>query len=136
MQPAPWQIPVAARETEAVTTGVREIGRHRQKFYKRFQEDKTLRLPGSERKAALCPPVPELAAEDEHVAAERIGADDLLCLRRQAVEAGAQIDRLASEKDLRSRRRGQSSGPPQCRQDPLQRLFVEATIDAHPNPVR
>jgi hypothetical protein len=42
MQPAPWQIPVAALETEAVTTGVREIGRQRPKFYKRFQEDKTL----------------------------------------------------------------------------------------------
>jgi len=46
MQSAPWQIPVAALETEAVTTGVREIVGHRPKFYKRFQEDKTLRLPG------------------------------------------------------------------------------------------
>src|SRR5690349_2824556 len=52
-----------------------------------------------------------LAAEDEDVAAERIGADDLLCLRRQAVEAGAQIDRLASEKDLRSRRQGNHPHP-------------------------
>ena len=46
MQSAPWQIPVAALETEAVTTGVREIVGRRPKFYKRFQEDKTLRLPG------------------------------------------------------------------------------------------
>jgi hypothetical protein len=46
MQSAPWQIPVAAPETEAVTTGVREIVGRRPKFYKRFQEDKTLRLPG------------------------------------------------------------------------------------------
>jgi hypothetical protein len=46
MQSAPWQIPVAALETEAVTTGVREIVGPRPKFYKRFQEDKTLRLPG------------------------------------------------------------------------------------------
>ena len=52
-----------------------------------------------------------LAAEDEDVAAERIGADDLLCLRRQAVKAGAQIDRLASEKDLRSRRQSNHPGP-------------------------
>ena len=37
------------------------------------------------------------AAKDEHVAAERIGADDLLHLGRQAVEPGTQIDRLASE---------------------------------------
>src|SRR5438105_1230707 len=44
------------------------------------------------------------AAKDEHVAAERIGADDLLHLGRQAVEPGTQIDRLASEKDLCSRR--------------------------------
>ena len=46
MQSAPWQIPVAALETEVVTTGVREIVGRRPKFYKRFQEDKTLRLPG------------------------------------------------------------------------------------------
>src|ERR1700756_158164 len=51
-----------------------------------------------------------LAAEDEDVAAERIGADDLRCLRRQAVKAGAQIDRLGGEKDLRSRRRGHPPG--------------------------
>jgi hypothetical protein len=55
--------------------------------------------------------VPALAAEDEDMAAERIGADDLLCLRRQAVKAGAQIDRLASEKDLRSRRQGNHPDP-------------------------
>ena len=36
MPSAPWQIPVAALETEAVKTGAREIGR-RPKFYKRFQ---------------------------------------------------------------------------------------------------
>jgi hypothetical protein len=46
MQSAPWQIPVAALETEAVTTGIREIVGRRPKFYKRFQEDNTLRLPG------------------------------------------------------------------------------------------
>jgi DNA invertase Pin-like site-specific DNA recombinase len=46
MQSAPWQIPVAALETEAVKTGAREIAGRRPKFYKRFQEDKTLRLPG------------------------------------------------------------------------------------------
>jgi hypothetical protein len=46
MPSAPWQIPVAALETEAVHRGVREIVGCRPKFYKRFQEDKTLRLPG------------------------------------------------------------------------------------------
>jgi hypothetical protein len=40
MQSAPWQIPVAALQTEAVKTGAREIVGHRLKFYKRFQEDK------------------------------------------------------------------------------------------------
>jgi hypothetical protein len=45
MQSAPWQIPVAALETEAVKTGAREIAGRRPKFYKRFQEDKTLWLP-------------------------------------------------------------------------------------------
>jgi hypothetical protein len=45
MQSAPWQIPVAALDTEVVKTGVREITGRRPKFYKRFQEDKTLWLP-------------------------------------------------------------------------------------------
>ena len=45
MQSAPWQIPVAALDTEAVKTGAREIAGRRPKFYKRFQEDKTLWLP-------------------------------------------------------------------------------------------
>jgi hypothetical protein len=40
MQSAPWQIPLAALQTEAVKTGAREIVGHRLKFYKRFQEDK------------------------------------------------------------------------------------------------
>jgi len=46
MPSAPWQIPAAALQTEPVRTGVREIVGRRPKFYKRFQEDKTLRLPG------------------------------------------------------------------------------------------
>jgi hypothetical protein len=46
MPSAPWQIPVAVLDTEAVKTGIREIVGRRPKFYKRFQEDKTLRLPG------------------------------------------------------------------------------------------
>ena len=46
MQSAPWQIPVAALDTEAVTIGVREIVGRRPKFYKRFQDDKTLLNPG------------------------------------------------------------------------------------------
>lgn len=46
MQSATWQIPVAALETEAVKIGVREIVGRRPKYYKRYQEDKTLKLPG------------------------------------------------------------------------------------------
>jgi hypothetical protein len=46
MASAPWQIPVAALDTEAVKTGVREIVGRRPKFYQRFQQDKTLWLPG------------------------------------------------------------------------------------------
>jgi hypothetical protein len=46
MQSAPWQIPVAALDTEVVKTGVREIVGRRPKFYKRFHDDKTLPLPG------------------------------------------------------------------------------------------
>jgi hypothetical protein len=71
-----------------------------------------------------------LAAEDEDMAAERIGADDLLCLRRRA-------DRLAGKRERPSfPAAGQSSEPPQGRQDPPQRLLVGGTIDPHPNPVR
>jgi hypothetical protein len=43
---APRQIPLAALETETVKTGVREIVERRPKFYPRFQEDKSLKLPG------------------------------------------------------------------------------------------
>ena len=46
MQSAPWQIPVAALDTEVVKTGVRGIVGRRPKFYQRFQQDKTLWLPG------------------------------------------------------------------------------------------
>ena len=51
------------------------------------------------------------ATKDEHVAAERIGADDLLHLGRQAVEPGAQINRLAGEEDLCSRRQTDDPSP-------------------------
>jgi hypothetical protein len=87
---------------------------------------------GMEQKSWFFQIMAALAAEDEDVAAERIGADDLLCLCRQAVEAGAQIKRETPSFPAA----GQSSGPPQGRQDPPQRLLVDATIDAHPNPVR
>ena len=46
MQSAPWQIPLAALDTDVVKTRVREIVGRRPKFYRRFQQDKTLRLPG------------------------------------------------------------------------------------------
>jgi excisionase family DNA binding protein len=46
MQSAPWQIPAAALQTAAVTAGVRQIVERRPKYYRRFHEDKTLRLPG------------------------------------------------------------------------------------------
>jgi hypothetical protein len=45
MPSAPWQIPVAALETEAVKISVHEIVHRRPKFDRRFQEDKTLWLP-------------------------------------------------------------------------------------------
>jgi DNA invertase Pin-like site-specific DNA recombinase len=43
---APWQIPVAALETEAVKTGVQQIVARRPRNCKVLQDDKTLRLPG------------------------------------------------------------------------------------------
>src|SRR6516162_2017076 len=44
------------------------------------------------------------AAEEKNMTAERISPDDLLHLGRQTIEAGAQIDRLTGEKNLRFRR--------------------------------
>ncbi len=44
MQSATWQIPVAALETEAVKAGVHGIVVRRPKYYKRYQEDKSLKL--------------------------------------------------------------------------------------------
>ena len=38
MHSAPWQIAVAALDTDAVKTGVHDIIGRRPKFYKRFQE--------------------------------------------------------------------------------------------------
>jgi len=43
---APWQIPVAALDTEAVKIGVREIVRRRPRNYRVLQDVKTLALPG------------------------------------------------------------------------------------------
>jgi hypothetical protein len=43
---APWQIPVAALDTEAVRLGAQEIAGPRPKFYKKYQEDRSLKLPG------------------------------------------------------------------------------------------
>ena len=46
MHSAPWQIPVATLETEAVKIGIRQVIHRRPRFYRRFQQDKTLKLPG------------------------------------------------------------------------------------------
>jgi hypothetical protein len=43
---APWQIPVAALESEAIKTGVREIIGRRPRNYRVLQDDRTLKLPG------------------------------------------------------------------------------------------
>jgi hypothetical protein len=46
MPSAPWQVPVAALESQVVKTGVQEIIERRPRKPKRHQDDKTLRLPG------------------------------------------------------------------------------------------
>ncbi len=43
---APWQIPVTALDSEAVQIGVREIIARRPRNMSKFQDDKTLQLPG------------------------------------------------------------------------------------------
>jgi DNA invertase Pin-like site-specific DNA recombinase len=46
MPSAPWKVPAAALETEAVQTGVREIVARRPRNFTALQDVKTLRLPG------------------------------------------------------------------------------------------
>jgi hypothetical protein len=43
---APWQVPVAALDSDVVKTGVREIVERRPRNYRVLQDDKTLKLPG------------------------------------------------------------------------------------------
>jgi hypothetical protein len=46
MPSAPWQIPVAALDSEAIKIGVQEIAKRRPRKSQSHQDDKTLRLPG------------------------------------------------------------------------------------------
>jgi DNA invertase Pin-like site-specific DNA recombinase len=46
MPSAPWQVPVAALETEAVKIGVRGVVKRRPRNFKQLQDVKTLKLPG------------------------------------------------------------------------------------------
>jgi excisionase family DNA binding protein len=46
MRQAPWEVPAAALDTEAVRIGVREIVARRPRKSTRMQDDRTLRLPG------------------------------------------------------------------------------------------
>ncbi len=46
MPSAPWQVPVAAFETEAVRIGVRDVVERRPRNFKALQDVKTLKLPG------------------------------------------------------------------------------------------
>lgn len=48
MPSAPWQVPLAALESEAVRIGVREIVERRPRNFAVLQDEKTLRLPGIE----------------------------------------------------------------------------------------
>jgi len=46
MPSAPWQVPVAALDTEAVKTGVRGVIERRPLNFAVLQENRTLKLPG------------------------------------------------------------------------------------------
>jgi hypothetical protein len=46
MPSAPWKVPVAALETDAVALGVRAVKSRRPKNYVDLQAQKTQRLPG------------------------------------------------------------------------------------------
>ena len=76
------------------------------------------------------------AAKDEQMAAERIGADHLLHLRRQAIEAVAQIDRTTGEEHLGARRQADHVEPLHRAQHPRQRLLIDERIDTDAGAVR
>ena len=46
MHAAPWQVPVAALDSESVQAGVRAVKQRRPSNFKALQDVKTLRLPG------------------------------------------------------------------------------------------
>ena len=46
MPAAPWQVPVAALDSEAVKIGVRAVIERRPRNFNVLQENKSLRLPG------------------------------------------------------------------------------------------
>jgi hypothetical protein len=46
MPSAPWQVPVAALESESVRIGVREVVERRPRNFRVLQDEKTLKLPG------------------------------------------------------------------------------------------
>jgi hypothetical protein len=71
------------------------------------------------------------AAKDEHVAAERIGADDLLHLGRQAIEPGTRSIGWQARKTLVPAGRPIIPAP-DCRQHPPKRLLVDAAIEDDP----
>jgi hypothetical protein len=46
MPSAPWQVPVAALDSDAVKIGVRAVVERRPRNFQVLQENKSLRLPG------------------------------------------------------------------------------------------
>jgi hypothetical protein len=46
MSSAPWQVPVAALDTEAVKIGVRAVVERRPRNFEVYQDERTLKLPG------------------------------------------------------------------------------------------
>ncbi|MBV9945744.1 MAG: recombinase family protein [Myxococcales bacterium] len=72
MPSAPWEIPVAALESEPVRIGVRGIVERRPRNFTDLQDSKTLRLPGLCWKDALCRALRPAREEDEHRARQRV----------------------------------------------------------------
>jgi hypothetical protein len=99
MPSAPWQIPVAALDTEAVKKGVCEIVGQLQNFTNVSGRIRPSGSPAFEWKGALCRPLPATTAEHEQRTAMRVERQSGLHPRRQPIKALPHISDAARQID-------------------------------------
>jgi hypothetical protein len=87
MQSAPWQIPVAALETEATRQSYAKSSAVAPSSTSAFRRIKPFGSPDSEWRDALCRPVPSAASKDVKIARVWVAAQCLLHLQCQPIHA-------------------------------------------------